>query len=378
MSHNRTSRANGAKGGAIGRALRVLCGVLAIGAAVAPCAAVPCGACGARKRSRYRRLRGADRSLWRRQPRALDRRRPHARRGGCARRQYKLAFAVRRSRPDGARQGPDLRRKSRCRAGRQHSDRVDGAATWPIARRARRVAGRYGSPTPTSHPRPPAPSMCRWRPTTDCRSSPNATFRVGYTGLLQSRLYAFGETRPGAIRDLASAPDVNIPVASGAIGETILLAMARQPAPILEGIRTALSKSAGQRQDLGKQYALHDTLLGKGRGIGAHIQSVAPDMVAVKDRIRRFAKIRRGRPCRGRPCGGSHGNLPVFPAARARQHAITGSARRASLQKWRSLHEFEELDFERAVGRRQFAAQTRKNIRRSSRFESFERLDRLG
>ena len=46
--------------------------------------------------------------------------------------------------------------------------------------------------------------------------SPKATFRVGYTGLLQSKLYAFGETRPGAIRDLASAPDVNIPVATGA------------------------------------------------------------------------------------------------------------------------------------------------------------------
>ena len=46
--------------------------------------------------------------------------------------------------------------------------------------------------------------------------SPGATFRVGYTGLLQSKLYAFDETRPGAIRDLAIAPDVNIPVATGA------------------------------------------------------------------------------------------------------------------------------------------------------------------
>jgi hypothetical protein len=32
-----------------------------------------------------------------------------------------------------------------------------------------------------------------------------ATFRVGHTGLLQSKLYAFDETRPGAIRDLATA-----------------------------------------------------------------------------------------------------------------------------------------------------------------------------
>lgn len=113
--------------------------------------------------------------------------------------------------------------------------------------------------------------------------SAGATFRVGYTGLLQSRLYAFGETQPGAIRDLASAPDVNIPVATGSGAETILLAMARQPAPFLEGIRTALLASAGQRRDLGKQFALRDNLLGRGRGIGANIQLVAPNMVVVKN-----------------------------------------------------------------------------------------------
>ena len=113
--------------------------------------------------------------------------------------------------------------------------------------------------------------------------TPGATFRVGYTGLLQSKLYAFDETQPGAIRDLATAPDVNIPVAAGAGGETILLAMARQPAPYLEGIRTALSASAGQRKDLGKQFALRDNLLGRGRGIGANIQLVAPNMVVVRN-----------------------------------------------------------------------------------------------
>ncbi len=112
---------------------------------------------------------------------------------------------------------------------------------------------------------------------------PAATFRVGYTGLLQSKLYAFGETRPGDIRDLANAPDVNIPVATGTGGETILLAMARQPAPFLEGIRTALSASAGQRRDLGKQFALRENLLGRGRGIGANIQLVAPNMVVLKN-----------------------------------------------------------------------------------------------
>jgi hypothetical protein len=111
---------------------------------------------------------------------------------------------------------------------------------------------------------------------------PDATFRVGYTGLLQSKLYAFDETLPGAIRDLASAPDVNIPVASGPGSETILLAMARQPAPFLEGIRSALSASGGQRRDLGKEYALRENL-SRARGIGANIQLVTPNMVIAKD-----------------------------------------------------------------------------------------------
>jgi hypothetical protein len=108
-----------------------------------------------------------------------------------------------------------------------------------------------------------------------------ATFRVSYTGLLQSKVYAFGETQPGAIRDLSAVPDVNIPVAAGDT-ETILLAMSRQPAPFLEGIRTALAASGGQRRDLGKQYALNENLLGRGRGIGANIQLLTPNMVLAK------------------------------------------------------------------------------------------------
>jgi hypothetical protein len=111
--------------------------------------------------------------------------------------------------------------------------------------------------------------------------SAGATFRISYAGLLQSKIYAFGETRPGAIRDLSAAPDVNIPVAGGE-NETILLAMSRQPAPFLEGIRSALAASGGQRRELGKEYALRDNLLGRGRGIGANIQLVAPNMVLAK------------------------------------------------------------------------------------------------
>jgi hypothetical protein len=113
-----------------------------------------------------------------------------------------------------------------------------------------------------------------------------ATFRVGYTGLLQSKLYAFDETQPGAIRDLATAPDVNIPVATGPGRETVVLAMARHPAPFLEGIRTALASSEGQRRDLGKEYALRDTLLVRGAGltrqVGANIQFVTRDNVEAK------------------------------------------------------------------------------------------------
>jgi len=111
--------------------------------------------------------------------------------------------------------------------------------------------------------------------------SAGATFRITYTGLLQSKVYALGETRPGAIRDLAAAPDVNIPVAAGE-SETILLAMSRQPTPFLEGIRSALAGSGGQRRDLGKEYALRENVLGRGRGIGANIQLVSPNMVLAK------------------------------------------------------------------------------------------------
>lgn len=108
-----------------------------------------------------------------------------------------------------------------------------------------------------------------------------ATFRIGFAGLLQSKIYAFGETRLGAIRDLASAPDVNIPVAAGET-ETILLAISRQQVPFLEGIRTALASSNGQRVELGADHALRGNLLGKGRGIGANIQLVGPNMVVAQ------------------------------------------------------------------------------------------------
>jgi hypothetical protein len=109
--------------------------------------------------------------------------------------------------------------------------------------------------------------------------SPAATFRVGHTGLLQSKLYAFDETRPGAIRDLATA-DVNVPVPHDGGEDTIFLAMARLTAPFLETLKASLADSNGERRDLGAQYALRDKLFGASRGIGGNIQAIPPGMIA--------------------------------------------------------------------------------------------------
>lgn len=108
--------------------------------------------------------------------------------------------------------------------------------------------------------------------------SPTATFRVGFTGLLQSRLYAFGETGLGRIRDLASVPDSNIPVA-GTDPEMLVLVRSRQPVPLLEQIKASLGTTAGERRELGPHLALRDNFMGKRRGIGANIQLVEPGMV---------------------------------------------------------------------------------------------------
>ncbi len=108
---------------------------------------------------------------------------------------------------------------------------------------------------------------------------PSATFRIGHAGLLQSRLYAFGETRAGAVRDLATAPDANIPVATESGGETIILATAREATPFLDQLKTALAESQGRRLELGPKYALREKLIGKSRGIGANIQAIPQGMI---------------------------------------------------------------------------------------------------
>jgi hypothetical protein len=109
-----------------------------------------------------------------------------------------------------------------------------------------------------------------------------ATFRIGHSGLLQSKLYAFDETKPGAIRDLATVADADIPVTVDPAGDTIVLAMARQTAPFLERVKAALAASDGERRELGREFALRDKLNGQGRGIGANIQVIPPSMLSAK------------------------------------------------------------------------------------------------
>jgi hypothetical protein len=119
---------------------------------------------------------------------------------------------------------------------------------------------------------------------------PKATFRVGHFGLVQSKLYAFDETHPGAIRDLATVPNVDIPVPGSVREDYIVLAAARKAAPFLEGVKTQLAASQGERRDLGPEYALRERLLGAGRGIGANIEAVPSSMIARKTTVAASAR----------------------------------------------------------------------------------------
>ncbi len=157
---------------------------------------------------------------------------------------------------------------------------------------------------PTAHiaVAPPPNRTCSWRVTVDdpaaptppggglripiergdvIPTSPEATFEVGFAGPLQSALYAFAETAPGAVRDLAAAPDVEIPVEPSA-EETLVLVRARRPVPFLDGIRTALGQADGARADLGRNAALAERFRNAGRGIGANIQLVDPGMIVAR------------------------------------------------------------------------------------------------
>jgi hypothetical protein len=108
---------------------------------------------------------------------------------------------------------------------------------------------------------------------------PAATFRVGFTGLVQSQLYALGETRAGEIRDLAQVPDVNIPISPREGTELLVLVRARHPVSFFESVRAALDKTGGIRRNLGQAFGLRATVLGPRRGIGANVQLVDPGMI---------------------------------------------------------------------------------------------------
>jgi hypothetical protein len=124
---------------------------------------------------------------------------------------------------------------------------------------------------------------------------PKATFRVGHFGLVQSKLYAFDETRPGAIRDLSTVPDIDIPVPKSGPEDYIVLATARKAAPFLDGVKAALATSQGARRDLGPDYALRQRLLGAARGIGANIEAVPSSMIARKATTEAAVKPPTGR-----------------------------------------------------------------------------------
>lgn len=109
-------------------------------------------------------------------------------------------------------------------------------------------------------------------------ASGDARFEVGFSGPLQSTLYAFAETAPGAIRDLAAAPDIAISVEPAA-AETLVLVRARRPVPWLDQIKTGLAATPGERASLGEDYALASRFSGRSRGIGALIQLMDPTMV---------------------------------------------------------------------------------------------------
>lgn len=149
---------------------------------------------------------------------------------------------------------------------------------------------------------PPATPDCSWRVTLTDPAAPSpgpepvtiplargdrvpataaATFEVGFSGPLQSTLYAFGETAPGAVRDLAAAPEVAIPVEPASI-ETLVLVRARKPLPYLDRVAGRLAPTPGLRTALGRDAALAPLFAGRSRGIGALIQLMDPKMVVAE------------------------------------------------------------------------------------------------
>jgi hypothetical protein len=190
----------------------------------------------------------------------------------------------------------------RARLLKDVADRL--AETDPsLVERVRAETAARGAPTTAWIEAAPAPQgSCSWQVTLTDPAAPSpgdapvaiplakgdrvpttasATFVVGFSGPLQSTLYAFAETAPGAIRDLAAAPEFAIPVeASGE--ETLVLVRARKPVPYLDGLKTELAAVPGARGDLGEPNGLVQRFASRSRGIGALIQLMDPKMVVAQ------------------------------------------------------------------------------------------------
>jgi hypothetical protein len=186
---------------------------------------------------------------------------------------------------------------------KQVADRLE--ATGPgLIERVRAETAPPGTPTVAwIEASPPAATNCSWRVTLTDPAAPSpgatpvaiplargdrvpataaATFEVGFSGPLQSTLYAFGETRPGSVRDLAAAPETAIPVEPAGT-EVLVLVRARKPVPYLDRIAARLATAPGLRAPLGEDAALASRFAGRSRGIGALIQLMDPKMVVAEN-----------------------------------------------------------------------------------------------
>jgi len=169
---------------------------------------------------------------------------------------------------------------------------VDARADTPISNCSWRVT----VTDPQLPSRGAKPSEIGLVPDDSVPVGPAATFRLEHAGILQAKLYAFGETRPGAIRDLAAVADVNIPVAKPPEPELLLLATARNPSALYDSLKAALASAKGERRDLGAGQSLVGQGLVASRGISAGIATIPDVMIAPKAKPADSGKVAAAAP----------------------------------------------------------------------------------